>query len=288
MIAAVVLLVGMVLLFVGGRLDRGQTSGHRVGVLAATLIVLLGVGLHALEVPEPGLDLRARGLESAQAADIVVVTRVADAPREVRRVPLSRPTHLGPSLIAALLAVSVALGFVLLARSEAEARHGRLAVGVGLVSALAVLAVCLSASTMAGTEAEIRTLLASLPWAKDSTIVSFTLPQDPLSFGLRGASALGIIALASLVLLISRRSAGDRSSISMPLKLAGATLLTLAPAGQLFAAGGLVGRPLEGLIWAVAIIGGLTFLRRDDESVSGLLSGLALGLAALAFGVGVG
>lgn len=162
-------------------------------------------------------------------------------------------------------------------------RGAALRLGLSLLPPLAALAAFAFISKITGpgqSDAEgVRAILqALLADGNAGQPQSFTVPEGAWSMVAPGQITLLAVGVAGLSLALIRQ-------ISLPeaarrhLPIIGAALLALAPLWLMLAVGGVVWRPLEGSLWASAILG----LAASLDEGAGSWRPATLGAGALAF-----
>ncbi|MCB9538954.1 MAG: hypothetical protein H6704_22225 [Myxococcales bacterium] len=241
-------------------------------------IVALGVWVIAEPQGEVGGPVYAVARDAAGVpVSVVAEVQREGARRQMRRVPLRSAVPGSEAALAALLALGVAGGVMVLV---GRARTGAVAAGVGGVGALAVFG---SAGGHGAGEAGVRAFLEGFDLGY---VKAFSVPAEAWTYDVPGLPALGVAAVAGLLVAVSAwRPAPARASGSAV--AGGAALVAaLAVVWQLIAVGGLPWRPVEGALWGAAVLLAGAFFQRDEPLHAGTATGLAAALAALAWSLG--
>jgi hypothetical protein len=279
-IAAFVALAGAAVAFAAGLLSAspGERRWWRLAAALVAAVVAFG-GWRVLRAGD-GVALQAHDA-AGQAAQTIVVVQPPDAPREVRRVSLRRPVPAAPFALGAM-----ALGGVLALGALAAGRKGTRWAGVlPAAGAAATLALLLSASGSGAGEAGVRSALGALDLSRASAHVeSFTVPEGSWSYATPVTWAVAVALLAALAALWG---ADDRPALvaARPGVGIGAAIAAVGPAVQMSLAGGLLWRPLEGVLWAAALLTAGAALEGASAARRASLAGVGLAVAALGLAV---
>jgi hypothetical protein len=276
MMAAATVLAGAALAFVGGLLASAGATRRwwRLGAALAVAVVAAGAWW-VLSADGEAVSLAAHDAQG-RPVETTVVVEPAEGAREVRRLSLRQPAPTVPWALAAM----GALGLV----AAAGARRRAAAVLPVAGAAAALGALMLAGGSGAG-EAGVRAALERLDVASlGLRIASFTVPESGWSYATPLVAAV-VAALAAALLVLVIGDGAKTVSAAGPLVAFGAALAALGVVARIFAVDGLPWRPVEGALWAAALLVAGAALERASAARRASLAGVGLAVAALALAV---
>ena len=236
-------------------------------------VVALGVWWTADPAGHVGGPVQAVAYDAA-GAPVTTVLEVGreGATRQTRSAQLRRPVPQGEAALWGLLALGLLGGVLVL--------QGRPGLGSGLAAlgAVGALVIFVSAGGGGSGEAGMRAFLASF---EPAPVRGFTVPEGSWSFRAPGLLALGAAAVAALMGVAARFVPPRPAALTTGLGLA-ALAAASSVAWQAAAVGGLPWRPVEGALWASAILLAGAFQARDHALHSATAVALAVALGGLA------
>lgn len=230
----------------------------------------------------PGAPVHAvaRGPDGAPVATHVVLER-GGARRQVRRVDLVQPVPGAPAALWAMLALGL-VALVLPTAGRGGASAARLAAAGAFAAGAAALVLWSGARGAGEGAADLRAWLERMG-AADLGLTGFTVPDGPWRFVPPGlvaiAVATGVAGVAALRAFTALRVPAAQAGLA-----AGAMLAAAAPLWRLLEVGGLPWRPVEGALWASALLLAGAWFDRASPARASLLAAVAAALPALAWG----
>lgn len=282
MIGAWLAFGGAVIAFVGGTLDAtlDNRRAWRAAAMWAIAVTALAVWWIAAPVGQFAPDVEAEARAGDRSVHATVVFAGEQAGREVRRVSLRERVPQGGFMLG-LVAV-LALGGALWLSRRPMGRGADAA--AGFVPAIAAGGTAAFLSTMAspasGADA-VRRRLALLGGDLLGGPTHFSIPSGAWSYGVAGATALAVVAVFALSIASTVQIRG-RLTACGPLLRLGAALAAVGPLERMIAVGGLGWRPVEGAVWAAALLLGGAWLDDASPKRRALLAGTGVALAACA------
>ena len=261
-----------------GDADRARWAGCAISVL------LLGLGLGLWWQTAPAGELGAVVSATARHADGEAVTTTVTLEndlgvRRTHRVALSQPVPGGVAALAGMLCLGL-IGLVLTGRggdSKAAPGLGRRVCLGGLVGSAAALAVFYAGGKSAGGEAGVRQFLGGFDVGQ---LQFFSVPRAPWAYTSGAevplAMATAAVALATIAGVVKAPASVARWGVPLAAMMgAGACIW------QSISVGGVPWRPLEGGLWATALLLGLAAFRRRSPARTAVLTAFALVVAVL-------
>ena len=269
MTPSLLLLVASLLAFAGGLIASEDRAGWRVAAAWAVVAAAL-VGWWVAEPRgEVGGDVYAdaRTDGGAHVATTVILQRPGATKRQVRRVPLRRVVPGGAVALWAMLVLGVLGGLL----GQTRAWSAWLP-AIGAAGA----AVTLAATTAGAGEDGVRAFLAAFD---PKHLQSFTVPDGAWTFTTPARLPVLVAAVVALAAVVPWRVPAAERLVGL-----GAAAAAFAPIWQMARVGGVAAAPVDGVLWAGALmLAGAWFLRDAGWRCASLVAAAAV-LASAALG----
>ncbi len=270
------------LAFVGGTMTAGEAGGRWWRVATGAAVGLTALALAWQHAPGHALnqDVLAEARMAGEPVNARVVIQRTGARRQVRQVPLRQPVD--GSGLALLLMAAAGLGGAGLAARRQKDRATLAGAALPLAGSAFGLAALSAGGGSGQGAAGVRAFLGQFDLAA-AHVVGFTAPEGLWRFETPGLVAVGVLAAAGLVAMVSAvRPMPPRWQHGWP--TLGALGVLAALGWQLALVGGAPWRPGEVALAVAAVLLGAASLQSDAPRRAATLCAAALVLTALSAG----